>query len=132
MDDIGRYGEDKAAEYLLQNGYKILARNYRVRGGEMDIVAFRRGVLAFIEVKTRTGDAFGTPAQAVDEEKIKRFNKARRDLTDNYLKNSRIPVQYRFFTLNRKVYTLRNDIIEVYAHRGGEIKSINHIKDAFK
>lgn len=132
MADIGRYGEDKAAEYLLQNGYKILARNYRVRGGEMDIVAFRRGVLAFIEVKTRTGDAFGTPAQAVDEEKIKRFNKARRDLTDNYLKNSRIPVQYRFFTLNRKVYTLRNDIIEVYAHRSGEIKSINHIKDAFK
>ena len=131
MADIGRLGEDKAAEFLLANGYKILARNYRIRGGEIDIVAFRRGVLAFIEVKTRTGDAFGTPAQAVDEEKIKRFLKARKDLTEHYLKNGRIPVKHKFFTLKRRVFSLRNDIIEVYAHKNGEIKSINHIKEAF-
>ena len=132
MADIGRLGEDKAAEFLLKNGYKILARNYRIRGGEVDIVAFRRGVLAFVEVKTRTGEAFGTPAQAVDEEKIKRFLKARKDLTDHYLKNGKIQVKHTFFTLNRRVFSLRNDIIEVYAFKNGEIKSINHIKDAFK
>ena len=97
MADIGRLGEDKAAEFLLKNGYKILARNYRIRGGEMDIVAFKRGVLAFVEVKTRTGEAFGTPAQAVDEDKIKRFLKARKDLTEHYLKNGKIPVKHKFF-----------------------------------
>lgn len=131
MADIGRLGEDKAAEFLLKNGYKILARNYRIRGGEMDIVAFKRGVLAFVEVKTRTGEAFGTPAQAVDEEKIKRFLKARKDLTEHYLKSGKIPVKHKFFTLNRRVFSLRNDIVEVYAFKSGEIKSINHIKEAF-
>ncbi len=132
MKDIGKWGEDKAAEFLISKGYKILTRNYRVRGGEIDIVVFRRGILAFVEVKTRTSDAFGTPAQAVDEEKIKRFAKARKDLTDHYLKNGKIPVKHRFFTLNRRVYSLRNDIIEIYAFRDGRIKSINHIKDAFQ
>ena len=84
-----------------------------------------------MEVKTRTGDAFGTPAQAVDEEKIKRFLKARKDLTEHYLKNGKIPVKHKFFTLNRRVFSLRNDIVEVYAFKSGEIKSINHIKEAF-
>lgn len=132
MLNIGKAGEDAAAGYLAKKGWRILARNYRVRGGEMDIVAFRFGILSFVEVKTRTGDMFGAPKDAVDDEKIKKFGKARKDLTEHYLKNGRIPVQYRFFTLNRKVFTLRNDIIEVFADRGGEIKSINHIKDAFK
>ena len=132
MINIGKIGEDAAEKYLIKKHWRVLARNYRVRGGEIDIVAYRRGVLAFVEVKTRTGDAFGTPAEAVDEEKIKRFGKARRDLIGHYLINGRIPVQYGFLKLNRKVFTLRNDIIEVYAVRNGDIKSINHIKDAFK
>lgn len=131
MINIGRLGEDAAERYLVKKHWRILARNYRVRSGEIDIVAYRNGVLAFVEVKTRTGNTFGTPAEAVDEEKIKRFRKARRDLTDHYLIDGRIPVQYGFLKLNRKVDTLRNDIMEVYATRNGEIKSINHIKDAF-
>lgn len=132
MINIGKAGEDAAERYLIKKHWRILARNYRVRGGEIDIVAYRNGILVFVEVKTRTGDAFGTPAEAVDDQKIKRFGKARRDLTEHYLINGRIPVQYGFLRLNRKVFTLRNDIIEVYAMRNGEIKSINHIKDAFK
>lgn len=131
MINIGRIGEDAAAKYLKKRCWHILAQNYRIRGGEMDIVAFRNGTLAFVEVKTRTNDLFGTPAEAVDDEKIKRFGKARRDLTDHYLINGRIPVQHGFIKLNRRVFTLRNDIIEVYAFRNGDIKSINHIKDAF-
>ncbi len=131
MINIGKIGEDAATKHLIKKRWHILARNYRVRGGEIDIVAYRSGIIAFVEVKTRTGDAFGTPREAVDDEKIKRFWKARRDLTDHYLINGRIPVQYGFLKLNRKVFTLRNDIIEVYAMRNGDIKSINHIKDAF-
>lgn len=131
MIDIGKLGEDLAADFLKDAGYKILVRNYRVRGGETDIVAFKRGVLAFVEVKTRTTDLFGAPADAVDREKINRLYRARRDLTDHYLKNGKIPVKYTLFTLNRKVRSMRNDIIEVYTDKRGIEQRINHIKDAF-
>ncbi len=132
MVNIGKIGEDAASKYLKRHFYKILARNYRVRWGEIDIVAYKGGTLAFVEVKTRTSDIYGSPKDAVDEAKIQRFSRARRDLTDHYLRDGRIPVSYGPFTVNKKVFTLRNDIMEVYAKRSGEIISINHIKDAFE
>lgn len=63
--EIGRAGEDAAAAFLLEQGYRILARNLRYRFGEIDIVAEESGVLVFVEVKTRRGESFGTPAEAV-------------------------------------------------------------------
>lgn len=131
MINIGALGENAAQDFLKKQKYIILARNYRTRDGEIDIVAYRRGVLVFAEVKTRTGNAFGAPKDAVDDEKIARCMRARQDLISNYLKNGRIPVAYRFFTLKRRVFKIRNDIFEVYAAKNGEIQSINHIKDAF-
>ena len=66
-DDIGRLGEKMAARYLYAHGGKVLYRNYRAPiGGEIDIVLRHGKILAFVEVKTRTSDAFGRAADAVN------------------------------------------------------------------
>ncbi len=52
--ELGRFGENAVAYYLEKKGYRILKRNYRVKGGELDIIAEKDGVVAFVEVKTRT------------------------------------------------------------------------------
>jgi uncharacterized protein (TIGR00252 family) len=62
---LGARGEQRAAEWYTAAGYEIVARNWRCREGEIDIVARRRGELVFCEVKTRTSARFGAPAEAV-------------------------------------------------------------------
>ena len=67
---IGELGEKIARIYLRGEGRKILYRNFRApRGGEVDIVARDGEVLSFVEVKTRTSEAFGRPLEAVDKRK---------------------------------------------------------------
>ncbi len=67
---LGVKGEKLAAKFLRRSGYRILYRNYRPKGGgEVDIVARDGTTLAFIEVKTRSSDEFGRPADAVTSEK---------------------------------------------------------------
>src|ERR1700758_792484 len=65
----GRRGEQVAARHLKRCGYLILARNYRAAGAEIDLVALDDDTLVFVEVKLRAGSRFGTPAEAVDDEK---------------------------------------------------------------
>lgn len=72
--EVGRRGEDLAALHLQSDGWSILARNYRAGRREVDLVAVRGPVLAFVEVKTRSGTGFGHPLAAVTRRK-------RRDLT---------------------------------------------------
>lgn len=63
---LGQYGEDLACKYLQAQGYQILARGFRFRRyGEIDIVANKDGVLSFIEVKTRSSQRYGKPAESV-------------------------------------------------------------------
>lgn len=66
---LGKNGEDAAERYLKKNHYKILTRNYRTRAGEIDLIASKGNVLCFVEVKTRTGQAYGLPCEAVDARK---------------------------------------------------------------
>jgi putative endonuclease len=61
----GIIGEELARHFLSCKGYKILLKNYECPLGEIDLVAKHRGVLVFIEVKTRTSEAMGLPAEAV-------------------------------------------------------------------
>ena len=72
-DDLGRAGEDRAAEHLTASGYRILDRNWRCTQGEIDIVAERDGTICVIEVKTRRTVAFGHPFEAVDDRKRERL-----------------------------------------------------------
>ncbi|MCI8646829.1 MAG: YraN family protein [Firmicutes bacterium] len=73
---LGKLGEDTVQSYLEQKGYKILCRNYRCRGGEIDIIASKGADLHFIEVKTRNGSLFGHPAESVTKEKKKHIKAA--------------------------------------------------------
>ncbi len=109
----GQQGEKLAKEYLVSEGYNILSMNYKIKIGEIDIIASKNGILAFIEVKTRTNLNYGYPYEAVNrkkQEKIKYVSMA-------YLKERNI-----------KNTQLRYDIIEVYLKPS--IK-INHIDNAF-
>lgn len=72
-DELGRYGEDLAAEYLARCGLTILARNWRCRSGEIDILARDGSALVVCEVKSRTSTSFGTPAEAVTRRKLRRL-----------------------------------------------------------
>lgn len=82
---LGARGEDLAEQYLKKAGYRILARNYRCRYGEIDLIAEEGGNLVFIEVKTRSGAGFGHPLEAVDRHKRGQLTRAaRRYLEENH------------------------------------------------
>lgn len=68
--ELGRIGEQAAAELLQMEGYEILERNYRCREGEIDLIAIRGSEVNFIEVKTRRNQRYGRPCEAVDLQKI--------------------------------------------------------------
>lgn len=72
-DVLGRAGEDRAALHLQQLGYRVLERNWRSRSGELDLVVANRDQLVVVEVKTRRGDGFGHPFEAVDARKRARL-----------------------------------------------------------
>jgi putative endonuclease len=74
-DAIGRYGEDVAARHLADAGLEILARNWRCPEGEIDIVARERGALVICEVKTRSSDRYGAPAEAISRAKADRLRR---------------------------------------------------------
>lgn len=71
----GTLGEDLAEIMLLEKGYRILARNFRCRYGEIDIIALKNGVLAFVEVKTRLFKSCGSGAEAVTPAKMQRIRR---------------------------------------------------------
>ena len=81
---IGRYGEDLAARFLISKGFKILARNWRTRYGELDVVAECDGVIHFVEVKTRTGLGSGEPEEAINYFKMRRLLGAAQSFLLNY------------------------------------------------
>jgi len=73
---LGKEGERVAEQYLKKKGYKLVERNYRCPGGELDLIVLDRRVVVFVEVKTRTGRGFGTPAEAVEFRKQRRMIRA--------------------------------------------------------
>ena len=74
-DDLGREGEQVAADYLERAGLRVLDRNWRCADGEIDIVAAERQVMVVCEVKTRSGTRFGTPLEAVTRHKQARLRR---------------------------------------------------------
>lgn len=68
---IGDKAEDLACEYLTNLGYKIVDRNYQIRGGEIDIVTKKDEILVFVEVKARYSHVYGTPQESITAWKLK-------------------------------------------------------------
>jgi len=113
--EVGKRGEDAAAQHLEKRGYKILERNFTCPLGEMDIIALDRKTLCFIEVKTLSDKTYGPPEIAVNVYKQRKL--------------SQVALAY----LNQKHLhdiEARFDVIGVTLSPGGE--RINLIKDAFE
>ena len=72
---LGRYGEDAAARWLAARGYVIAERNWRCPQGELDLVAHHAGWWVGVEVKTRSGLAFGDPLESIDRRKLLRLHR---------------------------------------------------------
>lgn len=110
--NIGDFGENLTEKYLIENGYRILARNYSKTFGEIDIIAFKDKTLAFVEVKTRKSDDFAYAAEAVD-----------------FYKQQRIIKASQVFLVENKMYDFisRYDVCEVYL----DTRKINYIENAF-
>lgn len=73
---IGAFGEQLAVDHLTSLGWRVLARNWRCRYGELDVIAAEPGgTVVFVEVKTRTSDQFGGVAQAVTPDKVRRLRR---------------------------------------------------------
>jgi putative endonuclease len=90
---LGAEGEAMAAAWYEANGYEVLARNWRCREGEIDLILRMRRTIVFCEVKTRSSDAFGLPAEAVTRTKRERL----RHLAAKWLDESPIhPIGIRF------------------------------------
>lgn len=114
--EIGDFGEDAAEKYLKDNDYEVLKRNFRLKFGEIDIIAKQNDCIVFVEVKTRKSSDFGQPSEYVNLRKQIRIKKAAAVYID--IENNDI----------------RFDVIEVfYSERGGKtvLNSINHIENAF-
>ncbi|MBO4452365.1 MAG: YraN family protein [Clostridia bacterium] len=127
---FGDLGEDLAERHLKSSGFRILSRNYLAKGGEIDIIGYRRGVLAFFEVKTRSGETFGRPADAVDGAKLAKITKAARDFCTAYVQYGKVPVTYfPGMTIKRTVRKRRIDVVEVFLSRDNRLDHINHIGD---
>ena len=80
----GNFGEDYVAEFLLRHDYEIIRRNYQIRGGEIDIIAKKNDVLAFVEVKTRTTGALVSGEEAVTSGKRKLIIRAAERFLSEY------------------------------------------------
>ena len=73
---FGKDGERLAERYLHKKGYRVVERNYRCRGGEVDLILLDHKIIVFVEVKTRSDHSFGTPAEAVASRKQQRMIQA--------------------------------------------------------
>lgn len=112
-NELGKKGEELAVEHLRKEGYKILDRNWTFQKAEIDIIAQKEGVLAVIEVKTRSSLDFGSPQDFVKPKKIQLLVKA----VNAYINDREIDFDVRF------------DIIAI--HKNGETFVIEHLTDAF-
>lgn len=113
---LGKWGEDLAARHLESQGYELLARNWRCQEGELDIVARRDNAIVFVEVKARSGLAFGEPAAAVNSVKVRRLHV----LAVRWLAECRPPGRHE----------LRFDVIAIVKQRG-ELPELVHLVGAF-
>jgi len=113
---LGQFGERLAVAHLESKGYDILARNFRCRDGEIDIIAESEGCLVFVEVRTRRGDSMGEAAESLTPRKGARISAA----ADAYCDANTESVEER-----------RIDVIAVDLTPRGRLLRLEHIENAF-
>lgn len=115
--ETGKLGECIARNHLINEGYTILNQNYSTRYGEIDIIARDGKFITFVEVKTRRGESFGLPREAVDKYK------------QNKIKN-----MAQVYILRNKIADMpvRFDVVEIFIDDDNKEKSVSIIKNAFE
>ncbi|MCB0400168.1 MAG: YraN family protein [Winogradskyella sp.] len=112
-NELGKKGEQLAVDFLIENNYNIVERNYRFDKAEVDIIAQKGSILAIIEVKTRSSLDFGNPQDFVKPKQIKNLVKA----VDEYITENNLDTEVRF------------DIIAIV--KKGKQYEIEHLENAF-
>jgi putative endonuclease len=112
-NDLGKQGEDIAADYLVKKGYRVLEKNWRQWRNEIDIIAMDGNYIVIVEVKTRQSSVFGEPEVAVTRDKQKALIRS----ANAYIRCNNVQNEVRF------------DIISVIISK--TVEKIHHIEDAF-
>ena len=115
-EGLGRWGEERAVEFLGAKGYKVLEKNYQNKLGEIDLVVSDGKVICFVEVKARRSLAYGQPFESVTRHKQRKISQ----VALSYLKR-------RFGTVD--IYA-RFDVVSIIKGRSGQM-NIEHIPNAF-
>jgi putative endonuclease len=111
---LGEFGEEAAANYLARAGHQIVARRWRCRRGELDIVTQDGQSLVFVEVRTRRGALAGSPEESVNATKRARL----------------VQLAYSYLAASSHSGEWRIDVVAVEVDRGGRVARINHIPHA--
>lgn len=111
---LGAWGEDIAAHQLEADGFRLVARNWRCRHGEIDLIAQKGELVAFVEVKTRKGRNMGAPEEALTPHKSKKLMQ----LAQLYIAENELDVDWRI------------DLVAVELDKSGKLLRCEHIPNA--
>jgi len=113
--ELGAAGEKLARAFLKKKGYKIIETNFRCRHGEIDIITRKGGSVVFVEVRTKSSDAFGTPEESVTRQKRERLVATALTYLTNH---SDLPEDWRI------------DLLAIETDRSGRVKRVSLIENA--
>jgi len=114
--EIGKFGEKLAKNYLIKHGYKILASNVKTSYKEIDLIAQHRTTLVFVEVKTRSSKQFGSADEAMTWFKMNNFNRA---------------IELFLARKNIETEDIRADLIAIDIDRTKRMAKLKHYRDIF-
>jgi len=115
--DLGRWGECHAAEHLERANWRVVERNYRFGRKEVDLIVLKSGILAFVEVKTRSGSGFGAPEESITSKKRREIEAVARDFLSRRVFS---PVEVRF------------DVVAIVVGPRRRILRCDHLEDAWR
>lgn len=114
--NLGKYGEDLACDYLRSKGYTVLERNYKIKIGELDIIARQADLLVCVEVKTRKSLSYGYGLESITWKKRQTIRKL---------------AEYYYAVLREPGLKVRIDVIDILLDAEGSLQQLRHIENAF-
>jgi putative endonuclease len=110
---LGRWGEEQAAAFLIKKGYRLVEKNWRARPGEIDLVMRNKDEIVFVEVKTRSGIGFGYPEESITDKKLASLT----ECCQKYIDEHQINANWRI------------EVVSIIGNEKIGIKDIKHIED---